>query len=149
MIHQMFFNWWKVWTAGKPVQHLDSSTTKQCCCNRCRMWFNIVFLKYARPSLKNMLPGCKQMLLYNPHIPFSIDGAFPDVQDAHSIGTDASPYHQKCRLLNWALTTSRIVHILFSPKDKASMGWKNNFTFKLVWPQNSFPTLPQSFLNEL
>ena len=47
--------------AGRPVQQPDSSIIKPCCCNRCRMWFIIVFLKYTRPSLKKMLPGCKQI----------------------------------------------------------------------------------------
>ncbi len=43
---------WKIWTAGRPIQHLDSSTTKPCCCNSCSMWFWIVLLKYTSPSLK-------------------------------------------------------------------------------------------------
>ena len=46
------FRWWNIWTAGRSVQQLDSSTMKPCCCKRCRMWFNFVLLKYARPSLK-------------------------------------------------------------------------------------------------
>ncbi len=29
---------WKMWTAGRPIQHPDSSTTKTCCCNSCSMW---------------------------------------------------------------------------------------------------------------
>ncbi len=40
---------WKIWTAGRPIQHPDSSTTKPCCCNSCSMWFCIVLLKYTRP----------------------------------------------------------------------------------------------------
>ncbi len=32
---------WKTWTAGRPIQHRDSSTTKPCCCNSCSMWFFI------------------------------------------------------------------------------------------------------------
>ncbi len=43
---------WKIWTAGRSIQHLDSSTTKPCCCNSCSMWFCIVLLKYTRSSLK-------------------------------------------------------------------------------------------------
>ncbi len=39
---------WKIWTAGRPIQHPDSSTTKPCCCNSCSMWFYIVLLKYTR-----------------------------------------------------------------------------------------------------
>ncbi len=30
---------WKIWTAGRPIQHPDSSTTKPCCCNSCSMWY--------------------------------------------------------------------------------------------------------------
>ncbi len=35
---------WKIWTAGRPIQHPDSSTTKPCCCNSCCIWFCIVLL---------------------------------------------------------------------------------------------------------
>ncbi len=42
----------KIWTAGSPIQHPDSSTTKSCCCNSCSMWFCIVLLKYTMPSLE-------------------------------------------------------------------------------------------------
>ncbi len=38
---------WKILTAGRPIQHSDSSTTKPCCCNSCSMWFCIVLLKYT------------------------------------------------------------------------------------------------------
>ncbi len=30
---------WKIWTAGRPIQNPDSSTTKPCCFNSCSMWF--------------------------------------------------------------------------------------------------------------
>ena len=49
------FCWWKVWTAGRPVQCLDSSPVKSCCCDGRGMWFNIVLLKYAMPSLKSSM----------------------------------------------------------------------------------------------
>ncbi len=48
---------WKIWTAGRPIQHLDSSTMKPCCCNSCSMWFCIVLLKYTRSSLKYTSSG--------------------------------------------------------------------------------------------
>ncbi len=38
---------WKIWTAGRPIQHPDSSTEKPCCCNSYSMWFCIVLLKYT------------------------------------------------------------------------------------------------------
>ncbi len=38
---------WKIWTAGRPIQHPHSSTTKPCCCNSCSMWFCIVQLEYT------------------------------------------------------------------------------------------------------
>ncbi len=37
---------WKIWTAGRPIQHPDFSTTKPCRCNSCRVQFCIVLLKY-------------------------------------------------------------------------------------------------------
>ena len=43
------FNWPQ--TSGRPVQHPESSM-KPCFCNGCSMWFSIVLLKDARPSLK-------------------------------------------------------------------------------------------------
>ena len=45
------FFWLKVWTAVRPVQHLDSP----CCRDGCSMCFSIVLLKYARSSLKETL----------------------------------------------------------------------------------------------
>ncbi len=53
---QLLFNYapnvlyrWNIWTAGRPIQHLHSSTTEPCCCNSYSMWFCIVLLKYTRP----------------------------------------------------------------------------------------------------
>ncbi len=43
---------WTIRTAGRTIQHPDSSTMNPCCCNGCSMWFCIVLLKYTRPSLK-------------------------------------------------------------------------------------------------
>ncbi len=49
---------WKIWTAGRPIQHLDSFTMKPCCCNSCSMWFCIVLLKYTRlPWNRHRLDG--------------------------------------------------------------------------------------------
>ena len=51
--HIWCFSWWKVWTAGRPVQHPDFFTiTKSCCCDRCSVWSSMVLIKYVRPSLK-------------------------------------------------------------------------------------------------
>ncbi len=36
---------WKIWTAGRQIQHSDSSTTKPRCCNSYNMWLCIVLLK--------------------------------------------------------------------------------------------------------
>ncbi len=46
---------WKIWTAGRPIQHPDSSTTKPCCCNSCSMGFCIVLLKYTSSGGEHML----------------------------------------------------------------------------------------------
>ncbi len=37
-----------LWSSLMYFYHLDSSTTKPCCCNSCSMWFCIVLLKYTR-----------------------------------------------------------------------------------------------------
>lgn len=49
MIHQMFSNWWKVWTAGGQAGYPGSSTMKSSCCYRCSMQFIIYLLNYAVP----------------------------------------------------------------------------------------------------
>lgn len=59
------FCWWKVWTAGRPVQHLDSSTVKSSCCDGCSMWFSNVLLKYARTFQKETMSGWEHMLFLN------------------------------------------------------------------------------------
>ncbi len=40
---------WNIWIAGRPIQHLHSSTMEPCCCNSYSMWFCIILLKYTRP----------------------------------------------------------------------------------------------------
>ncbi len=57
----------------------------------------------------------------------------------------STPYHQRCRLLNWALITTWVVLVLFSPDDMASQFSKKNFKFWFVWPQNSFPLCHSPF----
>ncbi len=48
--------------------------------------------------------------------------------------TYASPYHQRCWLLNWTLITCWKISLLFSPEDTASMISNKNVKFGLVWP---------------
>lgn len=38
--------------SAKLVKGLDSSTMKPCSCNRCRVWFNVILQKCARPSTR-------------------------------------------------------------------------------------------------
>ncbi len=45
---------WKIWTAGRPIQHPDSSTTKPCCCNSCSVRFCIVLLKKTSSGGEHM-----------------------------------------------------------------------------------------------
>ncbi len=59
---------WKIWTAGKPIQHLDSSTTKPCCCNSCSMWFalscwNTQGLPWNRRHLEESI-CCSKTFIY-------------------------------------------------------------------------------------
>lgn len=48
--------------------------------------------------------------------------------------THATPYHQRCRLLNWVLITTWVVLVLFSPDEMASQFSQKNFKFWFVWP---------------
>ncbi len=70
----------KICTTGRPIQHLDSSTTKPCCCNSCSMWFCIVLLKYTSS-------GGEHMLLLNRYLSFSIHSAFQNMQAAYTISS--------------------------------------------------------------
>ena len=56
---------------------------------------------------------------------FSIDGTFPDVQAAHTICIDATPHHQRCRLLI-CLLISWVVPLLFTLQETASMVFKKH-----------------------
>ncbi len=59
---------WKIWTAGRPIQQPDSSTTKPCCCNSCSMWFYIVLLNtQGFPWNRRRLEGsicCSKTIIY-------------------------------------------------------------------------------------
>ena len=139
MAYRNVFSWWKVWTAGRSAQHLNSSTMRPQCYNRYSFCFSIVFFKCESPSPKNMWSRQEQMSLSNMFLPFSTDGAFTDVQRASSIGTQKYPHTIRCRLLNWALITSCMIPLLFSPETAVSMISNKNVKFQIVWPQNSFP----------
>ncbi len=56
---------WKIWTAGRPIQHPDCSTTKSCCCNSCSMWFFIVLLKYTSRALLSFFYMCGHIVERN------------------------------------------------------------------------------------
>ncbi len=57
---------WKIWTAGRPIQHPDSSTTKPCCCNTWSMWFCIYSSKTFIYLSAFMVPSktCKLSIPY-------------------------------------------------------------------------------------
>ncbi len=81
---------WKIWTAGRPNQHLDSSTTKPCCCNSC----SIVVLHCpaeihkAFPETDVIWKGA-YVALKPLYTPFSIHSAFQNMQAAHTVCTYA------------------------------------------------------------
>jgi len=92
---------------GRPVQQLDSSTVKPCCCNGCSMWFTIILLS--------------------------------------SISTNTPSYYQRCKLLKWVLTSSRLDPLLVSLGNTASIIQKKNFKFQ---PRSSFSLFPQLWPRE-
>ncbi|MEQ2173318.1 hypothetical protein GOODEAATRI_030946 [Goodea atripinnis] len=61
--------------------------------------------------------GWQHMLLQNLYLPFSINGAFTDVQVTHAMGTNTPLYHHICCLLNFALKMILILNVFssFSP----------------------------------
>ncbi len=63
----------------------------------------------------------------------------------HATRTHATPYHQRCRLLNWAADNNLGCPCPLSPDDMASQFSKKNFKFWFVWPQNSFPLCHSPF----
>ncbi len=68
------------------------------------------------------------------YIPFSIHSALQNMQVAHTVCIHATPYNQRCWLLNWTLMTHWKVSLLFSPEDMVSMITNKNVKFGLVWP---------------
>ena len=56
--------------------------------------------------MKKTLLGWQHVLLQNLYVPFSINGAFTDVQVPHATGTNTAPYHHRCWLLNFASISS-------------------------------------------
>ncbi len=142
------FYGWKIWTAGWPFQYLDPSSTQPWCCNWCSMWSGIVMLENARSSLKETTFWMGAYVVLELGYTFQHWWCLSRCVSCPCHTHSCNPYHQRCRLLNWALITTWVVLVLFSPDDMASQFSKNNFKFWFVWPQNSFSTLPQSILNE-
>lgn len=58
------------------------------------------------------------MLLQNPYVSFSINGA---------LGTNIPPYHHRCSILNFMLVTIWMVLYLVSPEESTSMIFLLNF----------------------
>ncbi len=122
---------WKIWTVGRPIQHLDSSTMNECCCYSCSMGFCTEIHK-ALPEIDVIWRGAYGAL--NLYIPFSIPNAFQNMQAAHTVCTYAPPYHQRFWLLNWMLITRWMVSFLLSPEDTEPVISSKNVKFGLVWP---------------
>ncbi len=121
---------WKIWTAGRSVQHPDSSTMKPSCCNSCSMWFCIVLLKYTH------LEGsicCSKTFIYLSA--FIVPSKTCKLPIPYAI---MHPIYQRCWLLNWSLITRWKVSLLFSPEDTASLISDKNVQFGLILPWNTF-----------
>ncbi len=55
---------WKIWTAGRPIQHPDSSTTKPCCCNSFALsCWNTPGLPWNRRRLEGSI-CCSKTFIY-------------------------------------------------------------------------------------
>lgn len=70
------------------------------------MLFGVVLLENAGMSQEKMMSGWQRMLLQNVYITCCITGALTDVQVTHAMGTDITPYHDRCWLLDLTLITA-------------------------------------------
>lgn len=111
-----------VFKAGRPAQHL---ALLLCCFNGYIMFSCWNVQKYVRLFLTTT-SSASVPLKSVCCMPFSIDGAFADVQADNSIGTNAPPYHQMV-----LLSLKRISNIDLSDH------------------RTQFSTLRQTILNEL
>ncbi len=84
---------WKIWTVGRPIQHLDSSTMNECCCYSCSMWFCTEIHK-ALPEIDVIWRGAYVAL--NLYIPFSIPNALQNMQAAYAISMTELLVMQYC-----------------------------------------------------
>lgn len=123
------FNWWKAWTAGRPVQQPNSSTVKPCCCQRCSMQFSIVLLRYETPSLKKTSSGWEhaaQYWLCRCSFYRHLCTTLSSVMQAVELSTDN-------KLEGPFSLQSMVKSFFFLLK------------FRSIWPQNSFPLYHRSF----
>ncbi len=102
---------WKIWVAGRPIQHIDSSITKPCCCNSCSMWFCIVLLKCV--IWRGAYVALKPLIYLSAFIVPSKTCNFFQAAIPY-----APPSHQRCWLLNWLLMTRWKVSLLFSRRTR-------------------------------
>ncbi len=125
---------WKIWTAGRQIQHRtlllrSHAVVIAAVCGFALSCWNTQGLPWNRRHLEGSI--CCSKTFY---IPFSIHSAFQNMQAAHTVCIYAPPYHQRCWFLNWMLITRWKVSLLFSPEDMASVISNKNVKFGLVWP---------------
>lgn len=82
--------------AGTNHRKVSSSAPEAMLLEQLVVWCCFAEICLAFPEKGVILMG-EHVFLYNLSIPFSIHGAFPDVQAARSKATDA-PERQRCRL---------------------------------------------------
>ncbi len=129
MMRQMFFYGWKIWTAGWPFQYPGS--------------FFYAAMMFVIDAVCGLALSCWKM----QGLPWKrrrLDGAYVVLElgytfqhwwclsrcvSCHATRIMQPPYHQRCRLLNWALITTWVVLVLFSPDDMASQFSKRTSNF--------------------
>ena len=98
--------------------------------------------------MKKTLLGWQHVLLQTLYVPFSINGAFTDVQVPHATGTNTAPYHHRCWLLNFASITVR--KVLFSLVGGHDVHiFQKQFEMSTRQTTEHFSTWHQSISNEL
>lgn len=80
-----------VGTAGRLVQHPHCSTSKLCFCNGAACALVLFYFKVFFEIKNVLMVACVALKAFSTEVPIS------DMQAAHSIDTDARPYHHRCR----------------------------------------------------
>ncbi len=121
---------WKIWTAGRSIQHPDSSTTKLLNAVVIATVCGFALSCWNRRHLEGSICCSKTFIYLSAYI---VPSKRSRLSIPYALMGD-EPIHHRYWLLNWTLITRRKVSLLFSPEDTASVISTKNVKFGLIWP---------------